>query len=69
MGELMSKEQILYKTGYSYLIELLPEGMPEADLEKYFKGDDRDFHSLKDVFIRIIASAQNYQQVTGNLLP
>lgn len=59
----MTKELLLYRTAYSYLVELLPNGMTEADLEKYFKGDDCDFHSLRDVYIRIIASAQNYQQM------
>lgn len=59
----MERELILYKTAYSYLVELLPVEMRETDLEKYFKGDDRDFHSLQDVYIRIIASAQNYQQM------
>lgn len=53
----------IYKCAYEYLLKILPDKLTESDLEKYFKGDRAKFKSLKDVFIQIIHSAQNYQRM------
>lgn len=53
----------IYKYAYDFLLEILPPQLKEKDLEKYFKGDRAEFSSLKDVFIQIIHSAQNYQRM------
>ena len=53
----------IYKCAYDFLLEILPPQLKEKDLEKYFKGDRAEFSSLKDVFIQIIHSAQNYQRM------
>ncbi len=48
----------LYKTAYDYLINIKPQ---DIELKKYFKGDNRDYKTLTDVYIQFIHSAQNYQ--------
>lgn len=42
---------------------MLPAEMTEADLEKYFIGDRRDFTSVQDIYEQFIYSAQNYQSM------
>ena len=56
----MSKEQNikLYNVAYAYLEEIAPKNVV---LENYFHGDNRDFESLEDIYVRFITSAQNYQ--------
>lgn len=56
-----TRNQLLYKAAYDYLLELLPEGFNEMDLQRYFVGTRKDFDSLEDVFEQLIKSAQNYQ--------
>jgi len=51
----------LYGIAKEYLIDMLPDALSSSDLDKYFVGDNREATSLKDVFIQIIGSAQNYQ--------
>lgn len=52
-----------YKFAYSYLVNMLPAEMTEADLGKYFIGDRRDFASVQDIYEQFIYSAQNYQSM------
>ncbi len=59
----MNNNVEIYKCAYEYLLKILPDKLTEKDLEKYFKGDRAEFTSLKDVFIQIIHSAQNYQRM------
>ncbi len=59
----MNKNVEIYKCAYEYLLKILPDQLNENGLEKYFKGDRAKFTSLKDVFIQIIHSAQNYQRM------
>lgn len=57
----MSKERniIIYDKAYEYLNnEIKP---PEVELTKYFLCDE--WKTLEDVYIRFIASAQNYQMM------
>ena len=60
MLTLEKKNIIIYQSAYDYLREVTPAGI---DLEKYFLGDSRDYKSLRDIYIRIIESAQNYQSM------
>lgn len=55
------KNLAVYQCALKYLHSLLPKGMKEADLDKYYNGDSRDFETLTDVFEQFIQSAQNYQ--------
>lgn len=48
----------IYTAAYKFLEEMTPAGI---DLEKYFHGDNRSYQSLRDIYIQIIHSAQNYQ--------
>lgn len=48
---------------YKYLLTLLPDSLKESDLDKYFLWDSIELNSLKDVFWRLIWSAQNYQML------
>lgn len=52
-----------YRLACSYLINMLPEELTEAALQKYFIGDRRDFVSLQDIYEQFIHSAQNYQSM------
>lgn len=52
-----------YQLAYSYLVDMLPEEVSEADLQKYFIGDRRDFASVQDIYEQLIHSAQNYQRM------
>lgn len=52
-----------YQFAYSYLVNMLPVEMTEADLDKYFIGDRRDFVSVQDIYEQLIYSAQNYQRM------
>lgn len=52
-----------YQFAYSYLVNMLPVEMTEADLDKYFIGDRRDFASVQDIYEQLIYSAQNYQRM------
>ncbi len=60
MNSNKEKNILVYNAAYKYLEEMTPEGI---DLEKYFKGDSRDYKSLKDIYIQIIKSAQNYRSM------
>lgn len=51
----------LYNASYDFLMNMLPDGVTENDLQKYFVSDGFHVDSLKDVFIGLIHSAQNYQ--------
>ena len=53
----------IFNLAYQYLIDILPPELKESDLKKYFVGDARSSSSLRDVFIQLIASAQNYQSM------
>lgn len=57
----MNTNQLLYNTAYKMLLSMLPHGMSEADLEKYFFGDRNNPSDLRDVYIALIRTAQNYQ--------
>lgn len=48
---------------YKYLLSILPDSIKESDLNKYFLWDSIELNSLKDVFWRLIESAQNYQML------
>lgn len=50
-----------YELAYSYLVNMLPDGLSEVDLQKYFVGDRRNFVSVNDIYEQLIYSAQNYQ--------
>lgn len=50
-----------YKKSYEYLLKILPKGITENDLEKYFIVDSIKVSSLEGIFERFIESAQNYQ--------
>ena len=52
-----------YQFAYSYLVNMLPVEMTDADLDKYFIGDRRDFASVQDIYEQLIYSAQNYQRM------
>lgn len=52
-----------YRFAYTYLVNMLPAEMNEADLGKYFIGDRRDFASVQDIYEQFIYSAQNYQSM------
>ena len=39
-----------YELAYSYLVNTLPEGLSEVDLQKYFVGDRRNFVSVNDIY-------------------
>ena len=54
------KNIIIYQAAYEYLNGMIPVGM---DLEKYFLGDSRNYKSLRDIYVQIIQSAQNYQRM------
>ena len=58
----MTKERNirLYQAAYRQLEQIKPEGV---QLEDYFYGDNRDYTSLKEVYISFISSAQNYQRM------
>ena len=51
---------MIYNAARDYLDSIKPKGV---DLEEYYRGDRRDYSSLTDVFIQLIASAQNYQRM------
>ena len=53
----------LYDEAREYLIGMLPDTLSPSDLDKYFIGDNREAASLKDVYLQIIGSAQNYQSM------
>lgn len=57
----MNINQILYNTAFELLISMMPKGLSEADLDKYFHGDRSNPSSLKDIYIAFIRTAQNYQ--------
>lgn len=58
----MTKERNIriYQAAYGYLKQIKPEGVR---LKDYFYGDNRDYSSLQEVYIRFIDSAQNYQRM------
>lgn len=53
----------IYRFAKEYLVTHLPEGLREADLDKYFKGDSIGAKDLRDVFIVFVQSAQEYQRM------
>ena len=59
--------KIIYQMGYSYLVNMLPEGLSQEDLEKYFIGDRRDFVSIEDIYEQFIHSAQNYRSMPQSI--
>lgn len=63
MTVLKQKMLNTYRFAYSYLVNMLPAEMTEADLEKYFIGDRRDFTSVQEIYEQFIYSAQNYQRM------
>ena len=60
MSSFEEKNRLIYETAYKYLEDMTPEGI---DLKKYFLGDSRNYESLRDIYIQIIQSAQNYQRM------
>lgn len=50
----------VYQAAYQYLEKIKPVSV---QLEKYFYGDNKDYQTLEEVFIRFIRSAQNYQRM------
>lgn len=59
----MNRMKKIYQMGYSYLVNMLPEGLSEEDLQKYFIGDRRDFVSIEGIYEQFIHSAQNYRSM------
>ena len=57
----MINSQLLYSTAYKMLLSMLPPGLNEEGLEKYFSGDRKNQNDLKAVYIALIHTAQNYQ--------
>lgn len=57
----MNTNQLLYDTAYKMLISMLPNGLTEKDLDKYFYGDRYNPGDLRGVYIAFIRTAQNYQ--------
>ncbi len=57
----MNINQQLYDTAYKILLSMLPSGLSESSLDKYFHGDRNNPCSLKEVYITFIRTAQNYQ--------
>ncbi len=51
----------LYSKAYSFLVEHLPEGITEENLQRYFVAKFEKPESLKTVFFELIHAAQNYQ--------
>lgn len=49
-----------YTAAYQYLLDMLPEEISEAELQKYFIGDRHDYASVQDIYEQFIHSAQNY---------
>lgn len=54
------KNKKIYIAAYEFLKDMTPEGV---ELEKYFLGDSRNYKSLRDIYVQIIHSAQNYQSM------
>ena len=48
----------IYQAAYEFLKNMTPEGI---ELEKNFLSDSRKNRSLRDIYVQIIKSAQNYQ--------
>ena len=55
------KNVLIYNYAYEYLISITPKEI--VDLEEYFVGDSKDASSLRDVYIELISSAQEYQSL------
>ena len=60
---LKDKMILTYTTACQYLLDMLPEEISEAELQKYFIGDRRDYASVQDIYEQFIHSAQNYQSM------
>lgn len=58
------KNKKIYIAAYEFLKDMTPEGV---ELEKYFLGDSRNYKSLRDIYVQIIHSAQNYQSMPNVL--
>jgi len=56
----MQRDTKLYEAACDYLNRIKPDGV---NLEDYFYGDNKDYQSLEEIFIRFITSAQNYQRM------
>lgn len=58
----MSKERNIriYQAAYEFLRQACPKG---TNLDNYFHGDNKNYTSLKKVYIQFINSAQNYQRM------
>ena len=61
------KNQKIYKYAKEYLRSILPKGLEEKDLEKYYIGDNFKFDTLEEVFVQLISSAQNYQGMPNSI--
>lgn len=61
--DIKTKNQIVYKTAWNYLLKIKPDQLTEDEIKEYFKGDNRDFNSLEEVFEQLIKSAQNYHSM------
>lgn len=61
----MTKEQnqLVYKTMYKYLLEILPQEISKKDLERYFESEHPQIDSLETVYEQFLFSAQNYQSM------
>ena len=57
----MNTNQLLYNTAYQILVSMMPLGLSENDLDKYFHGDRNNPTTLKEIYIAFIRTAQNYQ--------
>lgn len=53
--------KLFYKSSYKYLLDMLPNEITNEQLEKYFIGVYNHPKDLKDVYIGLIRTAQNYQ--------
>ena len=53
----------IFSYARDFLIQHLPDGLKEADLDRYFQGDAKESRNLKDVFIVFAKSAQEYQRM------
>lgn len=53
----------IYNCAKSFLLNHLPQGLSEHDLEKYFVGDAKEADSLSDVFRVFAKSAQEYERM------
>lgn len=46
--------QRTYQLAYSYLVNMIPDGLSESDLQKYFVGDRRNFVTVNGIYGQFI---------------